>query len=128
MAIWQSIPVDVCPGEVVDGVLLVLDGLGHDLGVEVVVKAVVQMGLDGQGLVQELLEEILLGVLTHEYALGVRVLGGSVGPAQHLEDVGDGVVVVGVELAVVELGVHDDDEVGLNGQRPHQRPSGHYNL
>ena len=32
-----------------------------------------------------------------------------------LEDVSDGVVMVGVELAIVVLGVHDDDEVGLDG-------------
>ena len=31
------------PGQVVHGVLLVLDGLGDDLGVEVVVHAVVQV-------------------------------------------------------------------------------------
>ena len=47
------------PGEVVHSVLLVLDGLGDDLGVEVVVHAVVQVRLHWQRLIQELLEEIL---------------------------------------------------------------------
>ena len=37
--------VEECPGEVVDGVLLVLDGLRHDLGIEVIVEEVVKMGL-----------------------------------------------------------------------------------
>ena len=64
------------PGEVVDGVLLLLDGLGDDLGVEVVVEAVVEVGLDGQRLVQKLFEKVLFGVLTHEHALGVSVLSG----------------------------------------------------
>lgn len=47
------------PGQVVHGVLLVLHRLGDDLGVEVVVEAVVQVGLHRQRLVQELLEEVL---------------------------------------------------------------------
>ena len=47
------------PGEVVHGVLLVLHCLGDDLGVEVVVETVVQVGLHRQRLVQELLKEIL---------------------------------------------------------------------
>lgn len=37
--------VDECPREVVDSILLVLDGLGHYLGVEVVVEEVVQVRL-----------------------------------------------------------------------------------
>lgn len=47
------------PGQVVHGVLLVLDGLGDNLSVEVVVHTVVQMGLYWQWLIQELFEEIL---------------------------------------------------------------------
>ena len=35
---------------------------------------------------------------------------------------------VGVLLAVVELGVHDDDQMGLDGQGPHQRPGSYNNL
>ena len=65
------------------------------------------MALNGQGLIEELLEKVLLGGLTQEDALGVSILGGSIGPAHHLQDVGDGVVVVGVQLAVVVLRVHD---------------------
>ena len=37
--------VDECPGEVVDRILLVLDSLGHDLSVEVIVKEVIQVRL-----------------------------------------------------------------------------------
>ena len=47
------------PGEVVHSILLVLDGLGDDLGIEVVVHTVVQVRLHRQRLIQELLEEIL---------------------------------------------------------------------
>lgn len=47
------------PGEVVHSVLLVLDGLGDDLGIEVVMHTVVQVRLHRQRLIQELLEEIL---------------------------------------------------------------------
>lgn len=47
------------PRQVVHGVLLVLHRLGDDLGVEVVVEAVIQVRLHRQRLVQELLEEVL---------------------------------------------------------------------
>jgi predicted thioredoxin/glutaredoxin len=48
-----------CPSQPVDGILLVLDGLGDDLGVEVVVEGEVKMRLDRETLVEELLEELL---------------------------------------------------------------------
>lgn len=51
--------VEECPCQVVHGVLLVLHSLGDDLSIEVVVEAVVQVGLHWQRLVQELLEEVL---------------------------------------------------------------------
>lgn len=47
------------PSEVIHCILLVFDGLGDDLGIEVVVHAVVQVGFHWQGLVEELLKEIL---------------------------------------------------------------------
>jgi hypothetical protein len=99
--------VDIRPGEVIHRVLLVFNRLRHNLRVEMVMEAVVKMGLDGQRLVEELLEKVLLGVLAEKDALGVRVLGGTVGPAHHLQDVRDGIVVVGVQLPVVVLCVHD---------------------
>ena len=49
--------IDEGPGEVVHRILLVLNRLGHDLSVEVIVHAVVQMGLNGEWLVEELLEK-----------------------------------------------------------------------
>ena len=51
-----------------------------------------------------------------------------VGSTQHLQDVCDRVIMIGVLLAVVELGVHDDDQMGLDGQGPHQRPGSYNNL
>lgn len=47
------------PSEVIHCILLVFNGLGDNLGVEVVVHAVVQVGFHWQGLVKEFLEEIL---------------------------------------------------------------------
>lgn len=49
------------PRQVVHSVLLVLHSFGDNLGIEVVVEAVVQMGLHRQWLIQELLEEVLEG-------------------------------------------------------------------
>lgn len=51
--------VEECPSQVVHSVLLVLHSLGHNLGIEVVMEAVVQMRLHRQRLIQELLEEVL---------------------------------------------------------------------
>jgi hypothetical protein len=42
------------PRQVVDSVLLVFNCFGHDFSVEMIVKAMVQMALDGQWFVQEL--------------------------------------------------------------------------
>lgn len=47
------------PRQVIHGILLVLHSLGDNLGVEVVVEAVVQVRLHWQWLVQELLKEVL---------------------------------------------------------------------
>lgn len=53
--------VEECPGQVVHSILLVLHSLGDDLGIEVVMEAVVQVRLHWQRLVKELLEEVLSG-------------------------------------------------------------------
>ena len=42
-------PVEESPGEVVDSILLVLNGLGHHLRIEMIVEEVIQMGLEGGG-------------------------------------------------------------------------------
>ena len=57
--------------------MLVFDGFGDDFGVEVIVKAVIEMRLDRQRLVKELLEEVLLGCLTEEDALCISILRSS---------------------------------------------------
>lgn len=38
----------------------------------------------------------------------------SVGESNHVEDVSDGVIFVDMELSVVELSVHDDDDIGVH--------------
>ena len=58
--ILSDASVEEGPGEEVDSVLLVGDVLGDNGGVEVVVEELVQVRLDGQRLVDELLEELLL--------------------------------------------------------------------
>lgn len=56
-----------------------------DLGIEVVMEAVVEVGLHGKGLVEELLEEVLLRSLAHQDAAGVVVLPGPIRGAHHLK-------------------------------------------
>mmetsp|Transcript_15351 Transcript_15351/g.26133 ORF Transcript_15351/g.26133 Transcript_15351/m.26133 type:complete len:396 (-) Transcript_15351:1333-2520(-) len=116
------------PREVVDGVLLVLDRLRHHLGAHVVVEVVVQVGLDGERLVEKLAVEGLLGRVAEEHALARVVDERPTRASDHLQDVGDGVVGVAVLGAVVELGVHQHDEVRLQRRRPAHRVRHHEHL
>jgi hypothetical protein len=74
-----------------------------------IVQTMIQMALDGERLVQELLEHVFLRRLTQQDALGVVVDGSPSGSADHLHHVGHRVVVVRVILAGVVLCVHDHD-------------------
>lgn len=56
------------PGQVVDGILLILNGLCDDLRTHVVVKEMVQVRLDRKGFVQEFLEKKLLWSVAKENA------------------------------------------------------------
>ena len=78
----------------------------------------IKVALHRQRLVEELLEGVLLRVLAEEQALGVRVHARAPGEPDHLHDVGERVVVVGVVLAAVELRVHDDHQVAGQVHRP----------
>ena len=83
----RFIPVDEGPGEIIDGVLFVLDGFGDDFGVEMVMKAVIQMRLDGQRLVQELLKEVLFRRLAKDHAFPVGILVRTTRSTAHLDGV-----------------------------------------
>ena len=103
--------VEVRPREEVDGVLARRDRAADDLGVEVVVQLLLQAALDGEGLVQELAVEGLLG-LVHEDARDALVVKlRPAGAAHHLEHVGHGEIDVALGLAVVELGPLNHDQV-----------------
>jgi hypothetical protein len=106
------------PRQVIHRILLVLNCLRDNLSVEVIVHAMIQVTLDRQRLIKEFLEEIFLGILTHQHALGVVVVDGPVGASNHLQDIRDRVVFVAVNLSVVELRVHDDDEMGGDVEAP----------
>ena len=64
-------PVDEGPGQVINSVLLVLDRLGDNLSIEVIVEAVVQVRLCRKWLVEELLEEVLLRSLAKQDTLSL---------------------------------------------------------
>ena len=106
------------PRQVVDRVLLVLDRLRDDLGAHVVVEEVVEVRLDGERLVQELAVEELHARVAQQHALARVVEQGAARAADHLQDVGDGVVGVPVLGAVVVLRVHQHHQVGGRRQAP----------
>jgi len=64
-------PVEEGPCEIINGVLFVLNGFGHNFSVEVIVKAVVQVTFDGQWLVQELFVKVLLRRLAKQNTLAI---------------------------------------------------------
>jgi len=113
--------VDERPRQVVDGVLFVFDCLRYDFGVKVIVKTVIEVALNGERLVQELLEHVLLRRLAEENALGVIIDRGTASSANHLHDISHRVIVVGVILAGVVLRVHDHHQVAVDVEGPAKR-------
>mmetsp|Transcript_58331 Transcript_58331/g.131372 ORF Transcript_58331/g.131372 Transcript_58331/m.131372 type:complete len:249 (+) Transcript_58331:1359-2105(+) len=76
------------------------------------------MAFNWQGLVDELLVVLLLGVLRQQDAHAGLIEARSAGPTHHLQHVVDWVVHVPVLPPVKLLGVHDDDEVRQHGHAP----------
>lgn len=117
------------PRQVIHRVLLVLDGPRDNLRVEGVVQEMIQMRFDRQRIQQEFQEKLLLGRLAHQHANGLLVDQRAIGEtANHLDDVSDGVILVRVDPPVVRLRVHDDDQVGLDVDRPAEILGHHQNL
>ena len=108
--------------------LLVFDCLCDDFSIEMIVQTMIKMALDGQRLVQKLLEHVLLCRLAEQYTLGVVVGVGPTSAPNHLHDICDGVIVVGVILASVVLGIHDHHKMTVDVQGPAERPGNHNNL
>mmetsp|Transcript_7833 Transcript_7833/g.24168 ORF Transcript_7833/g.24168 Transcript_7833/m.24168 type:complete len:447 (+) Transcript_7833:883-2223(+) len=100
--VLREAPVEERPRQVVDGVLLVLDGLGHDFRVQVVVQRAVYARLDGQRLVQESPQGLLLRRVA-EHRAPRLVLAVPVGLADHLQHLGRRVLDVPVLAPVVPL-------------------------
>ncbi|KAG5462685.1 MAG: LOW QUALITY PROTEIN: hypothetical protein BJ554DRAFT_4068 [Olpidium bornovanus] len=116
--ILRHAPVEERPREVIDRVLLVLDRLRDDLGVEVVVQEVVEVRLHGKRLVQKLSVKVLPDRLAHDRALARFVVARARRASEHLEDVGYRVVQVTVFLSFEKLRAHDDDHVGRQRDGP----------
>lgn len=113
-----------------------------------IVKAVVEMRLDRQRLVQELLEEVFLGRLTHEHALGCKdykkpndsiknlhcaqctilVVQRAISAAYHVQNVCNRYILVRVYFAVIELRIHYHYQVGSERQRKAHRLRRYYYL
>ena len=85
-----------------------------------IMSVIITVDLTWQRLVQELLEGVLLRVLAEQQTFGVRVHARAPGEPDHLHDVSERVVVVGVVLAAVELRVHDDNQVAGEVDGPAQ--------
>ena len=78
------------------------------------------MRFDGERFVQELFIKLLLRGKTQDDRFAAIVDQRTVGASDHLEDIGDRVVHVRVNLSLVEQCVHDDDELRMRANRPTQ--------
>eukprot|EP00754_Rhynchopus_humris_P049346 Rhum_TRINITY_DN8342_c0_g1::Rhum_TRINITY_DN8342_c0_g1_i1::g.27448::m.27448 len=119
---------EVRPREVVDRVLPLCDGACDDLGVDVLVKRLVQRRLDREGVVDELLVEGLLRLLDHDHSHTGGVELRTARPAHHLQHVGQREVDVALHLRVVELCALDDDKMRGEVDTPRERRGGHQDL
>mmetsp|Transcript_11443 Transcript_11443/g.26919 ORF Transcript_11443/g.26919 Transcript_11443/m.26919 type:complete len:529 (-) Transcript_11443:2266-3852(-) len=126
--VHQEPPEEVGPGEVLDGVLLGLDGSAAHFGHEVVVQHIPKVRLHGERLVEELLVEVLLGRVHKDAAHALVVELRSTRAPHHLEDVCDGEVDVSALLAVEELGALDHHEAGREVHAPRQSRRAHQHL
>mmetsp|Transcript_96000 Transcript_96000/g.248258 ORF Transcript_96000/g.248258 Transcript_96000/m.248258 type:complete len:606 (-) Transcript_96000:3275-5092(-) len=116
------------PGEPVDGILLVLDGLHHDLRIHVVRHPLIQVALHRQRLVDELLVVLLLGVLRQQHAHTRLINTRSARTTHHLQHVMDRIVNVPVLTAIKPLRVHDDAQVRQHRHTPAQLLRGNDDL
>lgn len=73
-----------------------------------------EVRLDWQTLREELLVEVLAGLLAHEDASALLILSWSAGASHHLKDVHDGIIDVSMLFTLVELYTHDDHHVASN--------------
>merc|ERR1719419_2125263 len=94
-----------------------------------VVKAVVQMGLNWKRLIQELLKKVFLGGLAQNDAFAICIFIGTTCTTTHLQHISNWVVLIGMDFAIVELRVHDNYEMGPHIiKRPAEISTCHSNL
>ena len=96
------------PRQVVARLLLGRNRARDNLGIQVVRQYTEQTRLDRKRLVEELLVEVLLDIVHHNYRYAAVVELRSTGAAHHLQHVRDGKVNVAFRLAVVVFGAFDD--------------------
>mmetsp|Transcript_57678 Transcript_57678/g.103594 ORF Transcript_57678/g.103594 Transcript_57678/m.103594 type:complete len:900 (+) Transcript_57678:1228-3927(+) len=116
------------PCQPVDCILLVLDGLHHDLRIHVVCHSLVKVAFHWQRLIDELLVVLLLGVLGQQAAHAGLINAWPACTTHHLQHVVDRIIHIAVLSAIKLLGVHDDDQVRQHGHTPAQLLRGNEHL
>ena len=113
------------PGQIVDRVLLRLDGSRHDLCRHVIVKEVIEVGLNREGFVQEFLVVLLPGRMAQQDAHTVVVVQWPRRATHHREEISDGVVGRRGAAGIVVLCAHDHRQLARSGETPRKRCSNH---
>ena len=115
------------PGEIVHRVLLRLDGSRHNLRRHVIVKEMVEVGLNREGFVQEFLVVLLPRRVAQQDAHAVVVVQWPRRTTHHREKIGDGIVGRRGAARVVVLRAHDHRQLARGGETPRERGGDHEN-
>ena len=107
-----------CPSDPIDRVLFAFNGPSDDISIQMILKAVVKLRLNGERLLQELNEVFFLRSVTVEDA---PCLGGGsasslecqIRSSHHLKHVWDRVLNTFMLLPIEPLSVEDDNEMRL---------------
>mmetsp|Transcript_12631 Transcript_12631/g.19643 ORF Transcript_12631/g.19643 Transcript_12631/m.19643 type:complete len:314 (-) Transcript_12631:2895-3836(-) len=121
---------EVSPCQIVDAVLEFTQGSRGDLGVEMVCQLASEGALDGEGLVEELLVEVLLFFGDHHAGDTAVIELRTAGTTDHLEEVGQWEVDVSLQVRVIELSTLYYDKSRREVDTPSQgtRSDEHLNL
>mmetsp|Transcript_87455 Transcript_87455/g.138908 ORF Transcript_87455/g.138908 Transcript_87455/m.138908 type:complete len:412 (+) Transcript_87455:1122-2357(+) len=116
------------PGQPINSILLVLNGLHHDLSIHVVSHPLIKMAFHRKRLVNELLVILLLGVLRQQHHHSRLINARTRCSTHHLQDIMDGIIHISVLTTIELLGVHDDHQMCQHRHPPAELFSGHQDL
>lgn len=119
---------EVCPSEVVNAVLELLEGSTGDFSIQVIGELIRQAALYWERLIEELLVEVFLFLSDHHTSNTAVIHTRSTAPTNHLQKIGQREVDISLDTRVIILSSFDNDESCREVNTPGQRTRGHEHL